>query len=199
MKKLALLLASFLVLTGCAQSTEPEATSPSESESPAEVFPTPAIADNQVPKTCELEGLQNLVGELTGGEVLTDPNPVNRQNSNAENYQAYLDGLYLVCVYTVEESAQAVYVFWREGDETEWRDSMAASNEDLEEGELPFEETTLGLGEAAAFYVFEPEESGGFFNAHTFINGTSIVVFTNAVKDLDNGKRLLAEAIASMP
>lgn len=199
MKKLALILIGALTLTGCAQASEPSATDPAASESPAEVFPTPAIADNNVPKTCELPGLQALVGEITGGEVSTDPNPVNRQNSNAENYQAYLDGLYLVCIYTVSGTNSAAYIFWREGDETSWRDSLASANEDLEAGELPFEETSLGLGEATAFYVFESEENGGFFNAHTFINETSIVVFTNVAKDLETGKRFLAEAINSMP
>jgi hypothetical protein len=199
LKYLSVLGISLLLLTGCAEPRGTTSPEPEPTASDSENYPTPAIADNRVPKTCQLPALQNLASELAGASVNTVPNPVNRQNSNAENYQAYLDGLYLVCIYELEDKSKYAYIFYREADPVEWAASMEEANLDLEEGELPFERISLGLGELDAFYLLEQTEEGNFFNAHSMVDNISIVVFTNLANDQAAGKRFLEAAINSMP
>lgn len=197
MKKLLAIAAIVLLTASCATAPEESAQpTPTASES---VAPTPIVADNRVPKTCELPLLTELATELAGQPVITEPNPVNRQNSNEQNYQAYLDGLYMVCIYQAKEAGKAAYIFFRQTDPAQWQAAMAAANDDLETGEAPFEPVSLGLGETGAYYVIESEENGGFFNAQVLVEDISIVVFTNLAPDLTTGTRFIEAAIASMP
>ncbi|MFM7013812.1 MAG: hypothetical protein ACKOXT_02310 [Actinomycetota bacterium] len=197
MKTLSIALTSLLLLTGCAQT--PNSNDQIDNGGSAEEYPTPAIADNRVPKTCQLPELQTLVSELAGESVETDPNPVNRQNSNQQNYQDYLDGKYLVCIYKSATTEKAAYIFWREADLTEWETAMSQLNAELAENELPFQPFSLGLGEPAAYYLIEPEEAGGFLTAHTFVDNISLIVFTNVAKTLEDGTRLMTAAVNQMP
>lgn len=199
MKKLIALIGIVLLTASCAQSPTEQAASPTPSQTQSEI-PTPAIADNRVPKTCELPSLQSLASELSGGaDIFTDPNPVNRQNSNADNYQAYLDGLYLVCIYKAEAAGKIAYIFYKQINPADWETAMQAANEDLEAGEAPFEPISLGLGESGAYYVIESAENGGFFNAQVLVDDISLVVFTNMAADLPTGTRIIEAAISSMP
>jgi hypothetical protein len=199
MKKYLAVLASVVLLAGCAApaTTDLDQQLPEEPEQTS--YPTPQVLDNRVPKTCQLDGLINLANELAMEEVVVDPNPVNRQNSNEQNYQDYLDGRYLVCAYRAESTGKALYSIWRESPESDWLDFTADLNEDLEPGEGVFEQVSLGLGELAAYYLLEASDSGGFFTGHTFIDGISVVVFTELASTATQGHALMKATLEAMP
>jgi hypothetical protein len=191
-----ILLTAFVLavsLTGCAASTP----GPVETETPA--YPMPAVANNAIPKSCDLPELTTLLSDIAGTKVSATENPVNSENSTEEDIQNYLAGRYLACIYSETESTEATYVIWDESVAEEWSAVMQDANEGLEPGEGLFETTSLGLGELQAYVLMEGAEGGSLFTGHSFKNNVSVLVYSDSLTDLAQGKDLLSAALKSMP
>ncbi len=195
------LSAIFLVfaLTGCAQGSGTADPTPSPDVTEEQSYPAPAVADNAIPKSCDLPELTALLSEILGSEVSSAENPVNSENSTEEDIQSYLDGRYLACIYSEAESTEATYVIWDESVAEEWLAVMEDANEGLEPGEGLFETTSLGLGELQAFVLMEGAEGDSLFTGHSFKDNVSVFVYSDSLKDLAQGKNLLSAALKSMP
>lgn len=199
MKKALAAIFLTLLLTGCAQTVDntesPDVPDPIE----ATGYPTPAIADNSIPKSCVLPEIIDLTSEMSGEAVQVDPNPVNTQNSNEENLQEYLAGRYLVCVFKAESSGKATFLIWDEGNADDWSAAMQEINLNLEAGEGLFEEVSLGLGELAAFALLEEDADLKIYTGHAFIKDISVFVYTDALSNKTEGEEILKAAIRAMP
>jgi hypothetical protein len=187
-----------LALTGCSQSGSMESAPNLDADQPS-AFPKPAIADNRIPKSCDLPEIEDLLSGITGGDISITENPVNEENSTEEAIQSYLEGRYLVCIYTGPDSSESSYVIWDEGVAEEWLSAMADANEDLQPGEALFEPVSLGLGEAGAFVMIEGDEQNKAFTGHTFISDVSVFVYSAALDDVAQGQDFLNAAIRSIP
>lgn len=186
-------------LTGCAQSSQNVSSTPNNEGSDSSSYPVPAVVDNAVPKSCDLPELTTLLSEVAGAEVIVGENPVNSENSTEEDIQSYLAGRYLVCVYSESDPAKTTYVIWDESVGEEWLATMADANQDLEPGEGLFETVALGLGELEAFVLLEGDANSAVFTGHSFKDDVSVLVYSSALSDGDQGKALLSAAINSMP
>lgn len=191
----------FLVfaLTGCAQAGGDGNSAPSTESSESPAYPVPTVANNAIPKSCDLPELTTFLSEVAGSEVSVAENPVNSENSTPEDIQSYLDGRYLVCVYSEPDPADTTYVIWDESVGEEWLASMADANEDLEPGETLFETTSLGLGELQAFVLLEGSAADVLFTGHSFKDDVSVFVYSSALADKNLGEAALSAAINSMP
>ena len=197
MKKISSLLLSMLVLTGCAQAPDNSKT-PTPETSESSSAPTPAVANNIVPKSCKLPLIETVAQELIGSDSKTIETPNTPNSLSAETYELYLQGLYLTCAYQGASEDEVIYATFRETDVVEWEDFFAQDSENLEEDDIPFEKIELGIGEVAAYSKFEPEDQGGFWVAEALVENVSVAIFSNVVKDSDQGKLLLTSAINSL-
>lgn len=196
MKKIAAISIAVLLLAGCASASES-----GESEVPTDLAPIPTeVAEtNKVPMNCDLPELEKLFSSLAGKSLKPDANPITKENSSAEDYQDFVDGKYMVCSYVAEEPEDEVaYSIWRLSDEVEWQLAMDDINTNLEPGELVFEQGNLSYGNLPAYYLLEPAGDGGFFTGHSYLDGVSLLIFTNLAEDEDLGKRIMETALVAM-
>lgn len=196
MKKTTVLVASLLVLTGCASSEDPgESSVPTDLPS----IPTLVAEVNTVPMNCDLPELEKLFSTLAGKNVTPEKDSVTKENSSTEDYQDFVDGKYMVCSYKAKKPKDEVaYAIWRQSDATEWQLVMDDINVNLEPGELTFEQSSLSYGNLPAYYLLEPAADGGFFTGHSYLDGVSLMIFTNLAKDTDTGKLILETALVEM-
>jgi hypothetical protein len=197
MKTISTVILSLLVLTGCAQESN-ETKTPNPETSESAVGPTPKIADNIVPKSCKLPEVESVAQELIGSDSETIETPNTPDSLSPETYELYLEGLYLTCAYQGSGEEEVIYVTFRETDVLEWEEFFAQDSMNLEEGDIPFEQIALGVGEVAAYNKFEPEEQGGFWVAEALVDNVSVSIFSNVVKDEEQAKKLFVASLGSL-
>lgn len=196
MKQIAIITATVFILTGCAAAND---SGDSATPSDLPTIPTEVAEVNTVPMNCDLPELEKLFSTLAGKNLKPEKEPITKENSSAEDYQDFIDGKYMVCSYKAKKPKDEVaYAIWRETDATEWQLVMDDINLNLEPGELTFEQGELSYGSLPAYYLLEPLADGGFFTGHSYLDGVSLMIFTNLAKDTDTGKLILETALVEM-
>ena len=197
MKITSSILLSLLVLTGCAQAAN-ETNAPTPETSESSLAPTPAIADNIVPKSCKLPLVETVAQELIGSDSKTIETPNTPNSLSPETYELYLQGLYLTCAYQGSTEDEVIYITFRETDVIEWEEFFAQDSMNLEEGDVPFESIELGVGEVASYNKYEPEDQGGFWVAEALVDNVSVAIFSNVVKTEEQARKLFVAALGSL-